>query len=213
MSRIELPPMLRTSEIVRTSLRRLDASRIFVLLLGPSATGKSTVISELNALTNNGFSYVKPTMTRENRPGETDKVSVSDEVFDKQEANGDFVIVNNLYGVRYGTPLRGIMDPLAEATTPILDYPLETVDRLKRPEYDLLKFYVYPPSIESWEDRMNLSGRNKDGRLEAGRQELSQLALAHYMHRNIDISVVNHDGDAAGTAADILESIEQVTQH
>lgn len=199
------------AQIERARQRNLLRERLFVLLLGPSATGKSTIIQELNGHgATKDFSYVKPVITRPNRPNETDKISVDDATFDSLEAREEFVVVNGLYGVRYGTPLRGILDPLAEGKIPILDYPLDRVDVLRRPEYDTLNFYVFPPSAGEWMARIENSGRNADGRLEAGLSELDMLATSDTQHPDIDVSVVNADGAAHEAARVIRFAIDAI---
>ncbi len=179
--------------------------------MGPSATGKSTIIQELNAQAiDTTFEYVRPIITRPNRLNETDKISVTNAEFDVMESRGEFVVVNGLYGVRYGTPLRGITAPLSRGNTPILDYPLENLGALQRPEYDTLNLYIYPPSMETWRNRIEASGRNMDGRLEAGVKELGLLAMTGFSHPDIDISIINGDGATDAAAQDILEVIRQV---
>lgn len=213
MSEFRVSDSMRSQEIERVKQRDLTRDRLFVLLLGPSATGKSTIISEMNNQSRNcEFEYVKPIMTRPNRPGETDKVHVSDEEFDQLDQAGEFVVVNGLYGVRYGTPLKGILAPLQRGNVPILDYPLETVHALQRPEYDTLNFYIYPSSIEEWQGRVESSGRNTAGRLESGIRELGSLATSGLLHQDIDISIVNADGQADRAAADILDVINLATR-
>ncbi|MEI6513478.1 MAG: hypothetical protein WCO51_09425 [bacterium] len=211
MSEFAFSASHRQAEINKTRQRNLTKSRLFVLLLGPSATGKSTLIQELNAqATDTTFEYVKPIITRPNRSNETDKISVSDSEFDTMQAQGEFIVVNGLYGVRYGTPLQGITSPLSRGNLPILDYPLKTVDALQRPEYDTLNLYIYPPSLEIWRGRIESSGRNLDGRLEAGARELGSLAMAGFNHSDIDVSIVNAEGAASEAAHDILDVIQQV---
>lgn len=211
MSEFAFSPSHRQAEINKTQQRNLTKSRLFVLLLGPSATGKSTLIQELNTqATDTTFEYVKPIITRPNRPNETDKISVSDSEFDTMQAQGEFVVVNGLYGVRYGTPLQGITSPLSRGNTPILDYPLDTVHALQRPEYDTLNLYIYPPSLETWRRRIESSGRNYQGRLEAGMKELGLLAMSDFIHPNIDISIVNAESAAAEAAHDIINVIHRV---
>ncbi|MEO6109823.1 MAG: hypothetical protein ABIP50_02340 [Candidatus Saccharimonadales bacterium] len=202
----------RLKEISDTRERALAKARTFILLLGPSSTGKSTLIHEMQPLMDTKLEYVKPIMTRANRPEETDKISVSDGEFDAMQSDDAFVVVNNLYGVRYGTPLHGILEPLAKGDTPILDYPLATIDKLSRPEYDTLNFYVYPESILAWTQRMNESGRNTNGRLEAGLDELASLAIKKFIHPAIDISIVNRDGAAVEAARDVVNTFYSVTK-
>lgn len=213
MSEFRISDSLHAQEVERVKDRNLSRDRLFVLLLGPSATGKSTIISELNDQSRDcEFEYVKPIMTRPNRPGETDKIHVSDQEFDMLDQAGEFVIVNGLYGVRYGTPLKAILEPLQRGNMPILDYPLETVGALQRPEYDTLKFYIYPSSMKEWQGRVEASGRNTSGRLESGVRELGLLAMSGLLHPNIDISIVNADGQADRAAAEILDVINLATR-
>lgn len=212
MGEFRVSESLRSQEIERLAQRNLRRDRLFVLLLGPSATGKSTIIAEMNDQSQDcAFEYVKPIMTRPNRPGETDKIHVSDQEFDLLNQAGEFVVVNDLYGVRYGTPINGILEPLQLGNVPILDYPLETVHALQRPEYDTLNFYIYPSSIEEWRGRVESSGRNKAGRLESGIRELGSLATNELLHPDIDISIVNADGQADRAAAEILGVINLAT--
>jgi len=201
----------RNREMEAARKRRITLDRLFVLLLGPSATGKSTIIDELKQLDSGyDFEYVKPIITRQNRPNETDKISVPDNKFDDMEADNKFVIVNRLYGVRYGTPLEGIISPLEVGKTPILDYPLETVGQLERPEYDLLRFYVYPSSLNEWTQRVDSSGRDTGGRLEAGKRELQGLQSVGLVHPSVDISIINGDGQANLAAMQIVSSLDSV---
>lgn len=213
MSEFHISDNLRVQEFERLQQRNLCRDRLFVLLLGPSATGKSTIIAEMNDQSQDcKFEYVKPIMTRPNRPGETDKIHVSDQEFDLLDQADEFVVVNGLYGVRYGTPLKGILDPLQKGNVPILDYPLETVHALQRPEYDTLNFYIYPSSMEEWRGRIEASGRNTAGRLETGIRELGSLATNGLLHPDIDISIVNADGQADRAAAEILDLINLATR-
>lgn len=212
MSEFHISDNLRAQEFERLKRRNLTCDRLFVLLLGPSATGKSTIISQMNGQSRDyEFEYVKPIMTRPNRPGETDKIHVSDQEFDLLEQADEFVAVNGLYGVRYGTPLQGILEPLQKGNVPILDYPLETVHALQRPEYDTLSFYIYPSSMEEWRERVEVSGRNTAGRLEAGIRELGSLATNGLFHPDIDVSIVNANGQADRAAAEILDVINLAT--
>ncbi len=213
MRQFKISDKLRNQEIDRLKSRKLQRNRLFVLLIGPSAIGKSTIISEMNKLSRPGlFEYVKPVTTRPNRPGETDKIHVSDQEFDLMEKAGKFVAVNKVYGFRYGAPLEGILSPLQRDNIPILDYILETVSALQRPEYDTLKFYIYPKSIEEWQDRINNIGRNVTDRLQIGTKELSSLAENGLVHPDIDVSIINAKGQPDQAALDIIETIDLVTK-
>jgi guanylate kinase len=131
-------------------------------------------------------------------------------VFDDFEISGGFVAVNALYGVKYGTPLAGIIDPLKEGKIPILDYPIQTVGKLRRPEYDLLSIYVYPSSTDELTRRSQSNGRDTNVRLEAGLDELEMLAGQNCTHPDIDISVVNADGGVDQAVTKIASALKSI---
>src|SRR5947209_6820937 len=81
--------------------------KLFVLLLGSSSVGKSTIIRGLD---NNFFTYISPYITRPLREEERDKIAIGDDEFDSLAQDGMFVYINHLYGVRYGTPLVTIQE-------------------------------------------------------------------------------------------------------
>jgi len=191
-------------------LRTLRRNKLFVLLLGPSGVGKTTIIQALNDQTNGTYPYISPYITRDLRPGETEKTSISDAEFDRLEQAGEFVIVNALYGVRYGTPLKTITNCLTSGRVPILDFPLEKVSKLRRGEFDLLNIYVFPPNIAEWRSRLDNANRNNSNRFEQGIEELGMLSQLPKSHPDIHYSVVSRSGDIpkiANTINTLISSI------
>lgn len=174
-------------------LDKLRPSLTFTLLLGPSAVGKSSIISTLQELSDNKFSYITPYMTRVLRTDETDKISVSHEQFEELKASGTFLAVNDLYDCRYGTPGALVEKAFDEGKMPILDFPLQEMRSLTQSAYDLLGLYIFPTSISSWKERMIQTGRNNPSRMSAGVEELTQLARAYQPHPDIDYSFLNSD--------------------
>ena len=61
-------------------------------------------------------------MTRPLREGERNKISISGKEMDDMSERGDFLIINELYGVRYATPRLPIELALAAGNFPILDW-------------------------------------------------------------------------------------------
>lgn len=173
----------------------LRSKQLFVLLLGPSGVGKSTIIHEINKQTSDKYTYISPFTTRVLRPGETEKISVGNDEFDSLERHGAFVLINSLYNVRYGTPLASILDTFDKGKTPILDFPLAKVSQLVRPEYNLLNVYVFPPNINEWKARLDKEGRNNSSRFEDGVLELTMLSQMTAPHKDIHYSVVSRSGD------------------
>ncbi len=79
---------------------------MFVILSGVSGSGKNTVISQLLSEANNRF-LIKSATTRARRTEVKNDAEIydflTDEEFDKREANGEFFEVNNYRGFRYAT--------------------------------------------------------------------------------------------------------------
>lgn len=96
---------------------------------------------------------------------------------------------------------------------PILDFPLDKVQVLKRAEYDLLNLYIFPPTVNQWIARMEHEKRNNTGRLEAGLKELSMLATSHSPHPDIHYSLVNQENEVGNSTQEILKFIEQIRQN
>lgn len=145
----------------------------FLLLLGPSGCGKSTIIRRLREM-DDRYTYISPRITRPLREGEADKVSISDAEMDGMQKRGELLVINVIYGIRYATPRLPITEAFASRQFPVLDWP---VDRLSImiDAFDLDNLYIVyvaPPSLNELHRRLQLDGRDADGkRYEAGRQE------------------------------------------
>lgn len=127
-----------------------------VLVCGPTGVGKTCVI-EQTCLLEQRIRYLRPITTRSLRHNEIDKVSVSAEEFERMALDDEFVIVNELYGARYGTSKRALWETLQSGYVPILDWPVHLVSKFRQStRLDTLVIYLCP---SSWED---LSERNRD---------------------------------------------------
>ena len=177
----------------------------FLLLLGASGVGKSTLIQELEKL-DSRFVYVSPYITRPLRKGEVEKVSVSRDAFNEMENTGKFISVNDLYGVRYGTPYEPIIDAVQRGKFPILDYPISDLETIRGKLPGLVfAVYVFPPSVEVLRERM--IGREE--RFEESRREVESV---RHDSPDIEFSVINHEGETRKVAEGIYRRfLEQET--
>jgi len=157
----------------------------FLLLLGPSGVGKSTIIEELCRI-DGRFVYISPYMTRPLREGERNKISISGEKMDEMWGQGKLLVINELYGVRYATPKLPITQALAERKFPVLDWPISRIKVITRAFPDRLHVvYVSPPSIEVLRQRLEKDERDTDGsRLQNAREELE----AHWSSKHFGVS-------------------------
>lgn len=183
------------------------ALNALVVLLGPSGVGKTTLIQELLKRSDQ-FEYVRPYMTRPLRQGEQDKISVTEDVFSQMQKRGDFLVVNEHYGFKYGTPKTTIVDLIAQGRTPLLDYQLITIDTLVNPAFKLISIYIRPDTIEEWAARLKLSEQFDPIRLEKGRAELERVIGSNTIP-NVNYVVTNQDGhrkEAADTILNLLRN-------
>lgn len=162
-----------------------------VLMLGASGVGKTTIIREIQKQ-DERFHFVSPVIDRPNRPGETDKVSVSKGVFDYLQDSGSFTLVNTIYGNRYGTPIALIDELLTDRRIPILDFPLAYVHRLNNYRDLLYKIYIIPPTLGTLHKRIQLDDRAINiERYQKGRNEILRLVKAHFKNPDIDDVLIN----------------------
>ncbi len=153
----------------------------FLLILGPSGVGKSTIIEELCRL-DSRFVYISPYMTRSLREREINKISISGEQIDKMWNRGELLVINEIYGVRYATPKLPIVQALAERNFPVLDWPITRLKVMTQWFSGQLHIvYVSPPSIDVLRQRLARDKRDTDGnRLQCACKELKAYWSSKY---------------------------------
>lgn len=175
----------------------------FLLLLGPSGVGKSSIIEELIQL-DSRFVYISPFMTRSLRYGEKNKISISNGEMDEMSERGEFLVINELYGIRYATPRQPIEQALRDNNFPVLDWPINRISVMTEAfPNQLYTVYVSPPSIEALQQRLARDDRDADGhRLRSAREELK--ALESFRHSGIyDFEIVSEENQVPKVAQTI----------
>lgn len=159
----------------------------FLLLLGPSGVGKSALIAQLINIEPR-FVYISPYTTRPLREGETNKKHVSPQEMSEMENRGEFLVVNELYGIRYATPRTPILQAFERGNFPVLDWPVDRLHVMRAAfPSQLHVVYVAPPSIKILQERISADGRDVDGQ----RINLALEELARYWQGDFD-SVIDH---------------------
>lgn len=182
-----------------------------VVLAGPSAVGKSTVVSRLRNDVKNLYFSVSMT-TRQPRPGEADGVDyffVTPEEFQRRIDAGDMLEWADIHGglQRSGTPAQPVVEAISAGRPVLVEVDLAGARNVKAalPEAELV--FLAPPSWEVLVERLVGRGTEPqdviDRRLETARQE---LAAQH----EFDRVVVNQNlDDAVGEISAILQGQSQ----
>jgi len=161
-----------------------------VVLSGPSAVGKSTVLAHLRAQHPEVWLSVSAT-TRRPRPGEIDGRHyrfVDQDGFDKLIANGELLEWAEFAGNRYGTPRQAVLDKLAGGEPTLLEIDVQGARQVRAAMPDALLVFLAPPS---WDELVRrLVGRGteteqvRERRLTAARDELASES-------EFDVTLVN----------------------
>lgn len=178
----------------------------FLLLLGPSGVGKSEIIQRLVAM-DGRFTYISPYMTRKLRDGEVNKIAIDDAQMDDMAARGEFLVVNEIYGIRYATPRAPIVQAFEAGRFPVLDWPVHRLDVMSTAfPGKLFIAYVLPPSIDVLRERLSADSRDTEGkRLAAAIAELESYDVTKQSSQ-IDLEVVSETGHLDAVASRIYSS-------
>lgn len=190
-------------------IEALSSENKFLLLLGPSGTGKSTIIRYLKEL-DDRFVYVTPYTTRALREGELDKVHIEMSELEELKNSGKLLTVNYLYGIYYATPKDLIDTALSQGKYPVLDWPIDKLDIMEKAYGTrLCKVYVEPDNVTELQRRLALDNRDKDGkRLDAGKVELENLLSGKY-DQCVDLRIINKQNKAQQTALEIYQHLHK----
>lgn len=160
-------------------------ARVFVIT-GPSGVGKGTLISGLMQRLPQLELSVSAT-TRAPRPGERHGVQyhfLSNEEFDRLEAEGGFVEHADYAGRRYGTLRSELKRRVQEGVPIVLEIEVQGARQVRASMPDALQVFIAPPSLPVLRER--LVGRGTDDpeevarRLEVAQEELeAQSEFSH----------------------------------
>lgn len=180
-----------------SSPRRTAQGRV-VVLSGPSAVGKSSVVRRLRDEMPELHFSVSAT-TRLPRPGEVDGVDyhfVSGERFQELIDNGDLLEWAEIHGglQRSGTPARPVAEASAAGHPVLIEVDLAGARAVKKAMPESITVFLAPPSWEALENRLTGRGTETaeaiDRRLTTARAELAAQS-------EFDVVVVNSQLESA----------------
>ena len=169
------------------------------VLSGPSGVGKGSVIAAVRSRHPQVWLSVSVT-TRVPRPGEQDGVEyhfVDAAEYDRMVAAGELLEHASYAGSSYGTPLRPVVDRLAQGTPTLLEIELQGARQVKRAMPEAHLVFLAPPSFEELARR--LTGRGtEDPATVRGRLDTARIELA--AEDEFEAVVVNDDVERAADA-------------
>lgn len=177
----------------------------FLLLLGVSGVGKSSIIKRL-LQTDERFRYICPDVTRPLRCGEVDKREVSSIEMDKKQSHGEYLIVNELFGIRYATPRQPIVEALKSNFFPVLDWPVSRMNiMVENFSNCLYAVYISPPSIDTLKNRLSKDGRDADGARFASAENELKCYWSGEFDDFVDAHIISEDGEINEVANKVYE--------
>lgn len=193
----------RSDQAVATQPPRDETSAAMtrvVVLSGPSAVGKSTVVRCLRERLPDLHFSVSAT-TRDPRPGEVDGVDysfVSPEKFQQMIDDGELLEWAEIHGGlhRSGTPAQPVRAAANRGLPVLIEVDLAGARAVKAAMPDVLSVFLAPPSWEDLEARLvgrgTESAEVRSRRLETARAELAA-------QDDFDVVVVNRELESACT--------------
>ncbi|OBA78427.1 guanylate kinase [Mycolicibacterium mucogenicum] len=181
-----------------TSSRGRTAMNRVVVLSGPSAVGKSTVVRCLRERVPDLHFSVSAT-TRAPRPGEVDGVDytfVSADEFQRLIDDGELLEWAEIHGglQRSGTPARPVREAIAAGRPVLIEVDLAGARAVKEAMPEVLTVFLAPPSWEALESR--LIGRGTESaEVQARRLATARAELA--AQDSFDVTVVNSQLESA----------------
>lgn len=172
---------------------------ILLVLVGPSGSGKGTVLSKVLSSDTNTFLSVSAT-TREPREGEVDGVNyyfMKKEEFVRLREKEGFLEWAEYCENYYGTPKKAVMERLKDGENVILEIEVQGAKQVKKMYEKAVFVFIKPPTIE--ELRRRLIGRNTEDeetinkRLETAVQEYAFAKECDYIVINDDVHEAEKD--------------------
>lgn len=164
------------------------------LIVGPSGSGKGTVIADIKARYK-GFVYPCSYTTREKRAGEVEGQVyhfISKERFEQGIKEGEFleyaVVHSNNY---YGTAKEDILEPLRRGAVVVREVDIQGFHAIREivPKENLVSIFMKVSDLEDLKQRILRRGALSDEelarRLESAQKELAQADDCDYQVENV----------------------------
>jgi guanylate kinase len=156
--------------------------RLFIVS-GPSGVGKSTLIERF--LREDGHSTFSVSCTT--RPRRPHEIEGKDYYFTEQRKFQEliqqdyFLEWEQVHGYFYGTPVKGLAEPIGRGTDVFLDIDVKGALRIREKCSSACLIFIEPPSEADLLQRLSIRGENEiDKRMQRVREEMSRKHLFDY---------------------------------
>ena len=166
---------------------------LLVILSGPSGVGKGTVRNQIMKEHRVDLVYSISMTTREIREKETNGVEyyfVSEEEFQRNINNDNFLEWANFVGHRYGTPKDKVEELRNQGKNVLLEIEINGANQVFERVHDdrVISFFLMPPNFQALEDRIRKRKSESEdiiqARLEKGRKEMTMTEKYDYVIKN-----------------------------
>ena len=186
------------------------APPLLVIISGPSAAGKGSLIAELRRL-NRHWHFAVTATTRPMRPGEADGrdyIFMDEADFLRLRERDELLESAQVYNRWYGVPREQVRDPIIAGRDVILEIDVQGATTVRSIAPEALSIFVMPASMDELRSRFASRGTEDAAAIERRLQEASaELArIGEYDYR-----VVNRTGqlDAAVREVDAIIAAEK----
>ena len=169
------------------------APPLLVVLSGPSASGKGTLVAELRNL-ERPWHFAVTATTRPMRAGETDGedyIFLDVDTFLRMRERDELLESAQVYDRWYGVPRQQVRDPLIAGKDVILEIDVQGAATMRQIAPEALTIFVMPASMDELRSRLAARGTENETemnrRLREASVELSRIV-------EFDYRVVNRNG-------------------
>lgn len=174
-----------------------------IVVSGPSGAGKDTICNRL--LERHKEMYLSISMTtrgiRENEKDGVDYYYVTDEVFDENIKNDNFLEYEKVYDSYYGTPKREVLNNLYDGRDVILVIDIKGALKIKEKFKDAIFIFIMPPDMKTLMKRIVTRNRDSKEKMVNRFKEDYKLINEYSKYNYV---VVNDDVDEAVNKIDAI---------
>lgn len=176
----------------------IKSKNFCIVLSSPSGAGK-TSISKKILQKDKKISLSISCTTRPKRKGEINKkdyIFLSEENFQKQIKNGDFLEYASVFGNRYGTLRQTVNRFFNKKRDVLFDIDWQGYQQLKQSGMEVVGIFILPPNKKELIRRLKNRGRDTSEEMKK-RMSLAQDEISHFPE--YDYVVVNNDLESCVT--------------